>query len=102
MKRKVKKKSKSSEDSDTDEIFSKQNIVSAVAVWIDTFVTFVLRKICPLILYSSQSKKKKKKSDSDEDAATDDSPLPPPRKVVGRARKPISYALKSDDDEDSD
>lgn len=72
MKRKVKKKSKSSDDSDTDEIFMKQNI-----------------------------KKKKKKSDSEEDdSVVDDSP--PPRKVVGRVRKPISYALKSDDDEDSD
>lgn len=44
-------------------------------------------------------KKKKKKSDSDEDV-TDDSPLLPPRKIVGRVRKPVSYAVKSDDDSD--
>ncbi|XP_036151138.1 DNA topoisomerase 2 isoform X2 [Monomorium pharaonis] len=68
-----KKKPKSSEDSDTDELFTSKQI------------------------------KKKKKSDSDEDVATtDDSPLPPPRKIGGRARKPISYALKSDDSDDSD
>ncbi|XP_072747541.1 DNA topoisomerase 2 isoform X2 [Anoplolepis gracilipes] len=67
-KRKAKKKSKSSDDSDSEEIFTKQNI----------------------------TKKKKKKSDSDEDALTDDSPLPPPRKVVGRVRKPISYEEDSD------
>lgn len=47
-------------------------------------------------------KKKKKISDSDEEMATDDSPLPPPRKTAGRARKPVSYALKSDDSDDSD
>lgn len=52
--------------------------------------------------FFSQTKKKKKKSDSDEDLATDDSPLPPPRKIAGRARKPVSYALKSDDSDDSD
>ncbi|XP_032667667.1 DNA topoisomerase 2 isoform X2 [Odontomachus brunneus] len=70
-KRQVKKKSKSS-DSDNDDIFS-----------------------------SKQPKKKKKKSDSEDDTMTDDSPLPPPRKTAGRVRKPVSYALKSDD-EDSD
>lgn len=66
-----KKKIKSSEDSDTDDMFT-----------------------------AKQSKRKRKKSDSEDDA-TDDSPLPPPRKTAGRARKPVSYALKSDD-EDSD
>ncbi|XP_011168143.1 DNA topoisomerase 2 isoform X2 [Solenopsis invicta] len=67
-----KKKSKSSDDSDTDVFSVKTNI-----------------------------KKKKKKSDSDEDIATiDDSP--PPRKIAGRVRKPVSYAVKSDDSDDSD
>lgn len=47
-------------------------------------------------------KKKQKKSESEEDksgASTIEwSPLPPPRKTVGRPRKPVSYAIKSDDD----
>ncbi|XP_011340698.1 DNA topoisomerase 2 isoform X1 [Ooceraea biroi] len=66
-----KKKMKSSEDSDTDDMFT-----------------------------AKQSKKKKKKSDSEDDTV-EDSQLPPPRKTAGRVRKPVSYALKSDD-EDSD
>ncbi|XP_012230798.1 DNA topoisomerase 2 [Linepithema humile] len=70
-----KKKQKSSEESDTDDILSaKQN---------------------------PTKKKKKKISDSEDDDVIDDSPPLPPRKIGGRARKPISYALKSDDD-DSD
>ncbi|XP_024882448.1 DNA topoisomerase 2 isoform X1 [Temnothorax curvispinosus] len=75
VKRQLKKKSKSSDDSDTDDIFTTKQ---------------------------SHTKKKKKKSDSDEEMTTDDSPLPPPRKVAGRVRKPVSYALKSDDSDDSD
>ncbi|EFN87409.1 DNA topoisomerase 2 isoform X2 [Harpegnathos saltator] len=65
------KKKSKSSDSETDDIFVKQN----------------------------PPKKKKKKSDSEDDIMTDD--LPPPRKTAGRVRKPVSYALKSDD-EDSD
>ncbi|XP_014482998.1 PREDICTED: DNA topoisomerase 2 isoform X2 [Dinoponera quadriceps] len=72
-KRQTKKKSKSS-DSETDDLFSNKQI---------------------------PSKKRKKKSDSEDDAATDDSPIPPPRKTAGRIRKPVSYAVKSDDS-DSD
>ncbi|XP_071645420.1 DNA topoisomerase 2 isoform X1 [Temnothorax longispinosus] len=75
VKRQLKKKSKSSDDSDTDDIFTTKQ---------------------------SHTKKKKKKSDSDEEMTTDDSPLPPPRKIAGRVRKPVSYALKSDDSDDSD
>ncbi|CAD1477982.1 unnamed protein product [Heterotrigona itama] len=51
----------------------------------------------------SPVKKKKKKSESEEDSSlsiVDSSPLPP-RKTAGRVRKPISYAVQSDDDEDS-
>ncbi|XP_011866622.1 PREDICTED: DNA topoisomerase 2 isoform X2 [Vollenhovia emeryi] len=68
-----KKKPKSSEDSDTDDLF---------------------------VTKQSHAKKKKKKSESDEEMRDDDSP-PPLRKTAGRARKPVSYALKSDDS-DSD
>ncbi|KAG7209142.1 hypothetical protein KM043_015285 [Ampulex compressa] len=75
VKRQLKKKSKSS-DSDTDDValVSKKNPV----------------------------KKRKKKSESEDDniVEVEDSPLPPPRKTVGRVRKPISYAQKSDDDSD--
>ncbi|XP_076242907.1 DNA topoisomerase 2 [Calliopsis andreniformis] len=57
-------------------------------------------------LFSSKQfpvKKRKKKSDSEEDSnIVETSPLPPPRKTVGRPRKPVSYAIKSDDDDDSD
>ena len=50
-----------------------------------------------------KKKKKKKDEDSDDDAmVVDDTPPPPPRKVVGRSRKPVSYAIKSDDESDSD
>ncbi|XP_077279130.1 DNA topoisomerase 2 [Temnothorax americanus] len=75
VKRQLKKKSKSSDDSDTDDIITTKQ---------------------------SHTKKKKKKSDSDEEVTTDDSPLPPPRKIAGRVRKPVSYALKLDDSDDSD
>lgn len=74
VKRQLKKKPKSS-DSDTDDIYT---------------------------IKQSHTKKKKKKSESDEEMTTDDSPLLPPRKIAGRVRKPVSYALKSDDSDDSD
>ncbi|XP_020282371.1 DNA topoisomerase 2 isoform X2 [Pseudomyrmex gracilis] len=75
VKRQLKKKPKISEDSDTDDMFSSKQ---------------------------SPTKKKKKKSDSDEDVVVSDlSPPQYPRKTGGRVRKPVSYALKSDDD-DSD
>ncbi|XP_012272821.1 DNA topoisomerase 2 [Orussus abietinus] len=44
-------------------------------------------------------KKRKKKSESDNDS--DVAIVTPPRKV-GRARKPVSYTIKSDDEDDSD
>ncbi|XP_018314763.1 DNA topoisomerase 2 isoform X2 [Mycetomoellerius zeteki] len=50
------------------------------------------------IFTTKQRKKKKKVSESDEERVSDDSP---PR-TAGRARKPVSYALKSDDSDDSD
>lgn len=76
MKRQLKKKIVSS-DSDSEEIM-------------------FLNKQSPV-------KKKKKKSESEEDnsfSVVDSSPLPV-RKTAGRARKPVSYAVQSDDDEDS-
>ncbi|KOX71459.1 DNA topoisomerase 2 [Melipona quadrifasciata] len=76
MKRQLKKKIVSS-DSDSEEIM-------------------FLNKQSPV-------KKKKKKSESEEDnslSVVDSSPLPL-RKTAGRARKPVSYAVQSDDDEDS-
>ncbi|XP_025075601.1 DNA topoisomerase 2 isoform X2 [Pogonomyrmex barbatus] len=72
VKRQLKKKLKSSEDSDTDDTYTAKQ---------------------------SQIKKKKKISDSDEEIIEES---PPPRKPAGRARKPVSYALKSDDSDDSD
>ncbi|XP_011051351.1 PREDICTED: DNA topoisomerase 2 isoform X1 [Acromyrmex echinatior] len=48
------------------------------------------------LFITKQRKKKKKVSESDEEKVSDDSP---PR--TGRARKPVSYALKSDDSDDS-
>ncbi|KAL0111447.1 hypothetical protein PUN28_012974 [Cardiocondyla obscurior] len=72
VKRQAKKKSKSSEDSDTDDLFTTKQ---------------------------KNTKKIKKDLDSDEDITTDQSP--PLRKPAGRIRKPISYLLKSDDS-DSD
>ncbi|KAL6258421.1 hypothetical protein P5V15_010378 [Pogonomyrmex californicus] len=72
VKRQLKKKLKSSEDSDTDDTYTAKQ---------------------------SQTKKKKKISDSDEEMIEES---PPPRKPAGRARKPVSYALKSDDSDDSD
>ncbi|XP_043578985.1 DNA topoisomerase 2 isoform X2 [Bombus pyrosoma] len=48
-------------------------------------------------------KKRKKKSESEEESilsAVDSSPAPP-RKTAGRARKPISYAVSDDDEDDS-
>lgn len=50
-----------------------------------------------------QVKKRKKKSESEEESilsAVDSSPIPP-RKTAGRARKPISYAVSDDDEDDS-
>ncbi|KZC12629.1 PREDICTED: DNA topoisomerase 2 [Dufourea novaeangliae] len=45
-------------------------------------------------------KKKRKKSESEQDdSVSETSPLPPPRTTGGRARKPVSYAVKSDDDD---
>nr|XP_003704530.2 PREDICTED: DNA topoisomerase 2 isoform X2 [Megachile rotundata] len=47
-------------------------------------------------------KKRKKKSESEDDSSVvDNSPPPAPRKTVGRSRKPVSYAIQSDDDDDS-
>nr|XP_033326918.1 DNA topoisomerase 2 isoform X1 [Megalopta genalis] len=47
-------------------------------------------------------KKKKKKTDAPQDSsATETSPHPPARSGGGRVRKLISYAVKSDDDDDS-
>ncbi|XP_011505758.1 PREDICTED: DNA topoisomerase 2 isoform X2 [Ceratosolen solmsi marchali] len=71
-KRPSKKKASKSSESDSDEMFS--------------------MKIFPV------KKKKKKNDDSDEVQLVEDSP--PPRKPVGRSRKPISYAIKSDDESD--
>ncbi|KAJ8686672.1 hypothetical protein QAD02_022466 [Eretmocerus hayati] len=73
-KKAVKKKASRSSGSDSDEIFSKK---------------------------SSPAKKKKKKVDDsdDDDMVVDDTP-PPPRKAGGRSRKPISYAIKSDNESD--
>ncbi|XP_014218096.1 DNA topoisomerase 2 isoform X3 [Copidosoma floridanum] len=52
---------------------------------------------------SSPVKKKHKKDDSDQDESMEVEDTPPPRKPVGRSRKPVSYAIKSDDDDnDSD
>ncbi|XP_033309874.1 DNA topoisomerase 2 isoform X1 [Bombus bifarius] len=48
-------------------------------------------------------KKRKKKSESEEESilsAVDSSPVPP-RKTAGRARKPVSYAVSDDDEDDS-
>lgn len=75
MKRQIKKKVISS-DSDSEEMFSSKQ---------------------------TPVKKRKKKSESEEDSivnVVESSPLPP-RKTAGRARKPVSYAVQSDDDEDS-
>lgn len=41
---------------------------------------------------------KKKKSDSEDHDMTDDSLLPLPRKTAGQVLKPISYALKSNNE----
>jgi len=65
----VKRPKKSSSGSDSDDIFTSKKIVAA--------------------------KKKPRKSDSAEESDGEDSP--PMRKPVGRARKPVSYALASDD-----
>ena len=79
VKRQLKKKLLTTSDSDSDEVtlFNKQRPV----------------------------KKRQKKSESEEDksgaSTIESSPLPPPRKTAGRARKPVSYAIKSDDDDDS-
>ena len=75
VKRRLKKKLVTTSDSDSDEVtFNKQRLV----------------------------KKRQKKSESEEDksgaSTIESSPLPPPRKTAGRARKPVSYAIKSDDD----
>ncbi|XP_076674328.1 DNA topoisomerase 2 [Andrena cerasifolii] len=47
-------------------------------------------------------KKKQKRSESEDDksdaSAIESSPLPPPRKITSRARKPVSYTINSDDD----
>lgn len=49
-----------------------------------------------------QVKKRKKKSESEEDSIIMDSPPSvAPRKTAGRSRKPVSYAIQSDDDDDS-
>ncbi|XP_017754472.1 PREDICTED: DNA topoisomerase 2 [Eufriesea mexicana] len=56
------------------------------------------------VLFSNKQspvKKRKKKSESEEESiasVVDNSPLPP-RKTGGRARKPVSYAVKSDDED---
>ncbi|XP_034171791.2 DNA topoisomerase 2 isoform X1 [Osmia lignaria lignaria] len=49
----------------------------------------------------SPIKKRKKKSDSEDDSSTiiDNSPPVAPRKTAGRSRKPVSYAIQSDDDD---
>ncbi|XP_011691623.1 PREDICTED: DNA topoisomerase 2 isoform X2 [Wasmannia auropunctata] len=51
------------------------------------------------IFTTKQTLKKKKKSEDSDDEIEGS---PPPRKPAGRARKPVSYALKSDDSDDSD
>lgn len=48
---------------------------------------------------SSPIKKRKKKSDSEDENMSDSSP--PPRTTARRARKPVSYALKSDNSSDN-
>ncbi|XP_076228043.1 DNA topoisomerase 2 [Nomia melanderi] len=47
-------------------------------------------------------KKRKKKTEAQQDNDdSETSPLPPPRATGGRVRKPVSYAVKSDDEDDS-
>ncbi|XP_053982250.1 DNA topoisomerase 2 isoform X2 [Hylaeus volcanicus] len=55
----------------------------------------------PFAIKEVPSKKKKKKTESQQDdiARIDEtSPVPAPRNTTGRVRKPVSYAVESDDD----
>ncbi|XP_024944592.1 DNA topoisomerase 2 isoform X2 [Cephus cinctus] len=74
VKRRLKKKSKSS-DSDSEDIFDMKVASSSQQV----------------------KKRKKKESQTDEDIIEES---PPIRKTASRARKPVSYALNSDDESD--
>ncbi|XP_066589354.1 DNA topoisomerase 2 [Prorops nasuta] len=54
------------------------------------------------IFSSKKNKRRKKKEDSDFEESVDSSPIIARKPTSSRARKPVSYAFKSDDDDDSD